>query len=166
MVSTTARNGSAEFGPRDERYVANGPVDIPRIIPRCQATSHAASHTILLAEDEGFTREAIAAALRSVGYTVLTAEDGRQALSTCRNVAHHPDLLLCDMVMPGMSGAHLAAVFEALYPWARVLLMSGYAEELGDSTRDPHDRAQLRKPFSIETLVSAIGEMLGGVGAP
>lgn len=120
----------------------------------------AARHTILVVEDETFVREAMAAVLRSSGYRVLTAVDGREALATCRECARPPDLLLSDMVMPGMSGAHLATLFEAMYPWSQALLMSGYTEELSPCRARLHRTAQLRKPFSIGTLIKAIAETL------
>lgn len=114
-------------------------------------------HTILLlVEDETFVRQAMAATLTSSGYTVLFAADGAQALEACRNASQPLDLLLSDMVMPGMNGDDLAKRFQAMHPPGRVLLMSGYAEELTQPTRS----SCLRKPFSVSTLIKVVRELL------
>jgi two-component system, cell cycle sensor histidine kinase and response regulator CckA len=134
-------------------------IDSPRIGMASEVARSPTRSTILLVEDETFVRQAMAAALRLSGYTVLVAADGHQALAACHNCAP-PDLLLSDLVMPGMSGAHLATLFEAMYPWSRVLLMSGYAEELAPRGVFPSCIAQLRKPFSISTLIKQVGEIL------
>ncbi len=136
----------------------------------CEPAGLATRQTILLVEDESFVRRAMALALGSSGYRVLTAANGSQALATCRMCALPPDLLLSDMVMPDMSGAYLATLFEAMYPWTRVLLMSGYAEELSPFEARLPRAAQLRKPFSAGTLIKVIGEMFDAdtraLGAP
>ena len=115
--------------------------------------------TILLVEDESFVRQAAAAALRLSGYTVLTAADGAQALEACRNYPRPIDLLLSDLVMPHLNGRELAETFQAMHPRGRVLLMSGYAEELVPYISFPHCTPFLRKPFSVDTLRKAVGEL-------
>ncbi len=86
--------------------------------------------TILLVEDEAFVRKVTAEVLESAGYRLVIAESAEEALAYRGRPA--PDLLLADVVMPGMSGRELAAEFTCLYPSTRVLLMSGYAGELTD----------------------------------
>jgi DNA-binding NtrC family response regulator len=132
--------------------------------PICEPTHFAKRHTILLVEDESFVRQAMAAVLRSSGYTVLTAAEGSQALAICRNCAQSPDLLISDQVMPGMSGDHLATLFEALHPWGRVLLMSGYSEKTGICGRRVCGAVRLRKPFSICTLIREVRKILNADG--
>jgi two-component system cell cycle sensor histidine kinase/response regulator CckA len=117
--------------------------------------------TILLAEDEWFVRQATAAALESAGYRLLVAGSGAEGLDLCRTCRHPVDLLLTDVVMPGMSGRDLAAEFERLCPHARVLLMSGHAEELARSGRLDDDTRCLVKPFTVRTLLSRVRELLG-----
>lgn len=117
-------------------------------------------NTILLVEDETFVRQAMAAALTSSGYTVLIAADGAQALEACRNASQPLDLLLSDMVMPGMNGDDLAKRFQAMHPPGRVLLMSGYAEELTQPTCFSSQSSCLRKPFSVCTLIKVVRELL------
>jgi two-component system, cell cycle sensor histidine kinase and response regulator CckA len=116
--------------------------------------------TILLVEDETFVREAMAAALRSSGYVVLIAADGAQAFEACLNYAQPIDLLLSDTIMPKMSGNELAGKFRAIHPQASILLMSGHAEELMPYKSFPHHWPCLRKPFSVDALIKAIGEVL------
>ena len=105
-------------------------------------------------------RQAAASALRLHGYTVLTAENGQQALEICRTTTQVPDLLVSDMIMPGMGGNELADAFQAMHPQARVLLMTGYAEELAPFQSVAVRRPCLRKPFSIDGLINAVGELL------
>jgi two-component system, cell cycle sensor histidine kinase and response regulator CckA len=133
-----------------------------RLVGNSEGDNFGPPYTILLVEDETFVRRATAAALRSCGYAVLTAKDGLEALEACRNCPQPLDLLLSDMVMPGMSGGELAETFQTMHPQARVLLMSGYAEELTPYTLCPGCRPYLRKPFSIGTLIKAVDELLGG----
>jgi DNA-binding NtrC family response regulator len=117
-------------------------------------------YTILLVEDETFVRQSIEAALCLYGYTVLTAVNATQALEICRNSPQPPDLLVSDMVMPGMSGGELARAFRVQHPQAGVLLMSGYAEELTPHASSACCTPYLRKPFSVDTLIKAVSELL------
>ena len=130
------------------------------LIRNSEARNFGAQYTILLVEDETFVRQATAAALRSCGYIVLTAKDGGGALEICRDRSKPIDLLLSDIVMPGMSGGDLAKAFQAMHPQARVLLMSGYAEELAPYMSLTHSTHHLRKPFSVGTLIEAVREAL------
>jgi two-component system cell cycle sensor histidine kinase/response regulator CckA len=116
--------------------------------------------TILLVEDEAFVRQATAAALESAGYRLLVAGSGNEGLDLCRTCRYPVDLLLTDVVMPGMSGRQLAAEFEGLCPHARVLLMSGHAEQLARSEPTGTDRKCLVKPFSVRTLLGRVRELL------
>jgi two-component system cell cycle sensor histidine kinase/response regulator CckA len=116
--------------------------------------------TILLVEDEAFVRKATAATLESAGYRLLATRSGAEALEAYRTCPHPVDLLLTDVVMPGMSGRHLAAEFERLCPHARILLMSGHAEQLCRSDRSIDDNKYLVKPFSVRTLLGRVRGLL------
>jgi len=116
--------------------------------------------TILLVEDEGFVRKAAAEVLESAGYRLMIAGSSSEALEVCRESSETVDLLLADVVMPGMSGHELAAKFERLYPRPRVLLMSGYAERLPRRESSPYASGYLAKPFSTQTLLHKVREML------
>src|SRR6185503_7959304 len=85
--------------------------------------------TILLAEDDPALREMAATLLRRLGYTVLTAANGVEALSLNHQRDAGPiDLLFTDVVMPHMSGKELSDRFRALYPHTRILFTSAYTE--------------------------------------
>lgn len=116
--------------------------------------------TILLAEDEPLLRELGQTILTQAGYKILTAPNA-EALRTF--VAEHAgkiDLLLTDVVMPGMSGPELVKLVRARWPEVRVLYMSGYADdEIEDLDRDA---GFLQKPFTPTELTAKIAEMLGG----
>jgi len=91
--------------------------------------------TILLVEDEAFVRNATAEVLESAGYRLVIAASAAEALDAYRKCVGRVDLLLADVVMPGMSGSELAAEFERLCPRARVLLMSGRDEQVAGPAR-------------------------------
>ena len=116
--------------------------------------------TILLAEDEPLLRELGQTILTQAGYRILTAPNA-EALRTF--VAEHKgkiDLLLTDVVMPGMSGPELVKLVRARWPEVRILYMSGYADdEIEDLDRDA---GFLQKPFTPTELTAKIAEMLGG----
>lgn len=117
--------------------------------------------TILLVEDEAFVRKATSEALESAGYRVLTAENATQALQVLGEYAEPVNLLLADVVMPGINGHELARDFSALCPQTRVLLMSGYEEQLTSCEQSVHRRPEyLAKPFSIPMLLKRVREVL------
>ena len=116
--------------------------------------------TILLVEDEAFVRKATAEALESAGYRLLIAKNAAEALEAYRSCVWPVDLLLTDVVMPGMSGLDLAAEFESLCPRARVLLMSGHAEQFAGRELSRYSKRCLAKPFSIRALLKRVREVL------
>jgi PAS domain S-box-containing protein len=130
----------------------------PAPAPAEPATAPAAGHTVLLVEDEDAVRGFARRALEGAGYRVLAARDGATALAAA---ADHPgtiDLLLTDVVMPGMSGRALAGRFAERWPDVPVIYMSGYAE---DSVLDGTDGAPLLpKPFDSDTLLRHIRRSL------
>jgi two-component system cell cycle sensor histidine kinase/response regulator CckA len=118
------------------------------------------SETILLVEDEAFVRKVTAEVLASAGYKLVIAGSAAEAAAAyCRSEA--VDLLLADVVMPGRSGRELATEFTRLYPRGRVLLMSGYAEQLALSESSPAGKQYLAKPFTVPTLLRRVREALG-----
>ena len=115
---------------------------------------------VLVVEDEVEVRQLIRDVLRQAGYEVLDAHDGEHALRIAREVDIH--LLLTDVIMPRMSGRELAARVAEVRPDARVLYMSGYADDkLGQhGVLDP-GIALIPKPLTPETLLRRLREMLG-----
>lgn len=125
------------------------------------ATVVGGSETILVVEDETGVRELACEFLRVSGYTVLSAQNGIEALEVC---ARHPEpihLLLSDMVMPRMGGAELAAKVCELRRDTKILLMSGYSDYSGGTRGQlaPHTPI-LQKPFSRASLVEKVREAL------
>jgi CheY-like chemotaxis protein len=126
------------------------------------------AETILLVENEFALRELIKRFLEASGYSILGARDGDEALSLA---AAHPtpiDLLLTDVVMPGMSGFALASRVTQLRAETKVLYFSGYADDYDVIREGLHDsgRPFLLKPFSQADLIKKIGEVLSAPPAP
>jgi len=82
--------------------------------------------TVLLVEDEESVRELVRLTLASRGYKVLEAEDGEAGLRIAGACQEHIDILITDVVMPGMGGRELAKKLVALRPGMAVLFLSGY----------------------------------------
>jgi two-component system cell cycle sensor histidine kinase/response regulator CckA len=119
------------------------------------------TETILLAEDEQDVREVAREFLESGGYTVLEARDGADALKRVEKYDGAIDLLVTDMVMPGMTGQELSARLLERRPDTRVLYMSGYSERAAaDSTRGDCSIRLLAKPFSRWAMLRAVHEIL------
>ena len=114
--------------------------------------------TILLVEDEEPVRRVAGRILERAGYRVLAVADGEDAL---RIAAATPriDLLLTDVVMPGMSGTRLADHLRAARPSLPVLYMSGFSRDLPESLAPPPGTL-LQKPFTPEVLAARVGEAL------
>lgn len=121
-----------------------------------QARKH---RTILLAEDEPLLRELGETILKQAGHVVVSAPN---ADALRKFVAEHQgkiDLLLTDVVMPGISGQELVRMVRARWPEVRVLYMSGYSDDDIEGM-DP-DAEFLQKPFTPTELTAKIEQMLG-----
>lgn len=117
--------------------------------------------TILLVEDKQPVRSVLAEILASLEATVLEAEDGAHALEVARGYRRPIEVLLTDVVMPGMQGAELARRFRELFPATKIVFMSGYANEAVAEAISSHDGdAFLRKPFKLEELRSVLENVL------
>ena len=133
-------------------------------VPSAATTKETAargSGTILVVEDEGAVRTVVQRILSRNGYNVLVAENGDHAF---QYVAQHDgaiDLLLTDMVMPGMTGRELAERVREAHPSIRVLFMSGHIEN-----QDAHfiarqdSRSFLQKPFTAAALIRKVQDVL------
>lgn len=118
--------------------------------------------TILLVEDQLGVRRAARRILRRAGYQVFEAAHAEDALAVATAYPGSLDVLVTDVVMPGLSGTQLAEQLVALRPGLRVLYMSGYAEDVED-VRAAIGRGQtfLPKPFTPEQLLRRVREALG-----
>lgn len=155
------------------RGVAGGRASFEVYLPRQEAPGPATAAglpvppggptTILLVEDEREVRDLVRDVLELEGYQVLVAEEGDAALRVDAGHAGRIDLLISDVVLPGISGPALVDKLQTTRPGLRTLLVSGYSDLVAD---DPQftgpGRAFLRKPFAIETLVEIVGRLLGG----
>jgi CheY-like chemotaxis protein len=115
---------------------------------------------ILLVEDEEFVRRLAREVLQSAGYIVVPAGSAAEALKACRKFCEPIDLLLADVVMPGMNGHDLAREFSNFYPEGEILLMSGYPEQLALSGLSKGQKKCLAKPFSVDVLLQRVQEIL------
>ena len=124
--------------------------------------SRGGSETILIVEDDGAVRALMRQVLGRAGYVVLEARDGDEALTIARMHQGAIDLVVTDMVMPGLGGRALANRFSADRPAVRVLFTSGYATDaaLRDGAGDPVPF--LAKPFPPLELVAKVRETLDG----
>ena len=120
------------------------------------------SETVLLVEDEESVRQLVRETLESKGYKVLEADNGEAALQVASGCAGKIDMLITDVVMPGMSGRELSAQLCASYPQTKVLYLSGYTEDaiVHEGVLDP-GTAFLQKPFTLQMLSRKVREVLG-----
>jgi len=119
------------------------------------------TETVLLREDEQDVREIAREFLESGGYKVFEAKDADEAVNLARQHAGAIDLLVTDMVMPGLTGQELAVQLQHEYPGLRIVFMSGYSEHAATemANADPSVRL-LNKPFSRGALLRAVREVL------
>ncbi|HEX3853098.1 MAG TPA: ATP-binding protein, partial [Polyangiaceae bacterium] len=119
------------------------------------------NETVLLVEDESQVRRLVFEVLQARGYKVLAAKDGLEAIPLEENYADRIDLLITDVVMPGMSGRELAKHVTAARPNTKVLFMSGYTDDavLRHGVTGP-GTAFLQKPFALEDLLRRVRALL------
>ncbi len=120
------------------------------------------SETILLVEDEESVRQLVRETLQSRGYRVLEAENGNTALALAASHPYPNDLIITDVIMPGMSGHELVQQLLPTRPGAKVLYLSGYAEDaVATPLGSQAPKAFLQKPFTLQSLSCKVREILG-----
>jgi len=135
--------------------------DDPRALEIAHNGSISGSETVLLAEDEQLVRQLVAETLDRLGYSVLVAANGSEAVSQLDAHAGSVDLLLTDVVMPGMNGPELAELVRERRPETRVLFMSGYAEDAVSSHGVLRPGTELlEKPFTAAGLGAKVRAVL------
>jgi PAS domain S-box-containing protein len=136
------------------------PAESPNGVPR-------GTETVLLVEDEDAVRRLSRHILEMIGYRVLEARDGPEALTVCGQSNGAIDLMITDVVMPHMSGRQLADQLVPRYPRMRVLYLSGYTDE-AISHHGVLDRevAFLSKPFTFDALARKVREVLDRSSTP
>jgi PAS domain S-box-containing protein len=138
----------------DQAIAPEGPLPAGEIIS-------ASGGTILLVEDEESMRELACTLLENEGFTVLAASSGIDAINLAQRQDRNIDLLLTDVVMPGMSGPEVADRLKAEHPALKVLYMSGYTDDfmlqhglLGEQV------PLVEKPFTRESLLNNVRRIL------
>jgi two-component system cell cycle sensor histidine kinase/response regulator CckA len=146
---------------------------LPRYIPEeketpqkeSEAPKAAADYTgqgvVLLVEDEDAVRSIGARALKSRGFTVLEAATGLEALEVVEEVGGKIDLIVSDVVMPEMDGPAMFAELRKRGVTAKVIFVSGYAEEAFAKNLPEGDFGFLPKPFSIKQLIETVKSHMG-----
>jgi two-component system cell cycle sensor histidine kinase/response regulator CckA len=116
--------------------------------------------TVLIVEDEQIVRDLAKKILIQAGYHVIAARNGREALFACKKIRYEIDLLLSDVIMPGMNGMELTNKLTAYHSKLKVIYMSGYIDKA-----IIHDAVArkgtyfIQKPFTPEVLLKKVGEV-------
>ena len=116
--------------------------------------------TILLVEDDSVVRRFALDALRRRGYQVLEAADGAEAKAVFASPATRIDLILTDVIMPGINGLELAAELRRKHPGLKVMYMSGYTDEALANATEVAPATLLQKPFTATVLARAVRDAL------
>jgi len=124
-------------------------------------TTSSSPRTILVVEDQPEVLSFLADALQSLGYRVLTAAHPSDGLALGDEHAEEIDLVLTDVVMPGMNGPEMAQQLIFRHPFLRVLYLSGYDRETLGPLGVPEDGPGfLKKPFTMDALVKRVSGAL------
>ena len=142
-------------------------VRLPRVLEAVEPVAavpaparHPGSETILLVEDEDVVRDLTRRVLERQGYTVLACADGMAAVALAELNDRRIDLLLTDVVMPGMRGYDVAKRVAGTRPEIKILYMSGYAEEALIGQPAFAANALIEKPFAVDALALRVREVL------
>jgi len=147
--------------PRTDR-----PQELPGREPESDREALRGSETLLIVEDTENLRTLMHTMLDSLGYTVLSAASGAEALELAATHGGEIDLLVTDVIMPEMSGTDLADRLIADNPHLRVLYVSGYPTEAAiNAERKDRRFTFLQKPFSATELGRKLREILDGESA-
>jgi signal transduction histidine kinase/CheY-like chemotaxis protein len=128
------------------------------VMPRSSVPS--GSRTILLVEDQSLLRKVIVATLENEGYKVLSAEDPEAGLGAAQAHSGPIDLLITDVIMPGMNGRVFAELLQKTRPATKVLFISGYTENILSHHGMEAGISFLQKPFTNESLGQKVREIL------
>jgi CheY-like chemotaxis protein len=157
---------AAGKGTQFDVYLPSVTADIENVesinAPRPSVRGH---ETILIAEDDLSVRGLVRDELRKLGYRVFEAKDGLEACLVATQHMGSLQLLLTDVVMPGMSGKELAQHLRVIKPELKLLFMSGYTDDVGIGAGDSSS-AYLQKPFTPEALSKMVRDLLDYQAAP
>lgn len=116
---------------------------------------------ILIAEDDDSMLNFLTLALKRAGHTVISAKDGQSAFSAIKDKEEF-DLLLTDIVMPGMDGLELSKQAKKLRPNLKIMFITGFAAMVmdGKNNEENQNTHMLSKPFHLNDLVTKVEELL------
>ena len=143
-------------------YLPHAVADAPDPEPKeSKSLASISQGTILLVEDEGVVRNLCYEFLCRSGYTVLIADCGAEALKLVQLYTGRLDLLITDMIMPGMNGRDLAKKVRKIYPDIGILFMSGYTDvDILDIESFDGRTLFINKPFASVTLLENVNQIL------
>ena len=132
-----------------------------------QTEPPAKRQTVLVVDDEQDLRSLVANVLTEYGYKVVTASSGAKAVALIEKMDAPPDLMLTDVVMPGMSGPMLADQLLAKFSGARVLFMSGFDErQVVQRYVVEKGFTLITKPFQLHNLCAAVKKAIESTPTP
>jgi CheY-like chemotaxis protein len=145
-------------------YAGREPIERRKAAPPPFQNALPTESTVLVVDDEPSVLAVAARSLERSGFHVLRASDGLRALEMVEG-SGPPDLVLTDLMMPGMSGVELARRLKQRWPALPVLFMSGYSvEDLRREGVTGVERELLHKPFTPDTLVARVTATLSAAG--
>jgi two-component system cell cycle sensor histidine kinase/response regulator CckA len=121
---------------------------------------------ILVVDDEPSMRMLIEVVLRNEGWTAVCTDGAEGALSALRDRPQPPDIVICDVLMPGLDGLELVRRMCARLPQLNVIFISGRLSDVSWWPTDLREHRFLAKPFEKAQLVAAVREALSGTGSP
>ena len=152
----SGKDAGASFEILLPRVAPPAPIAVP---PQITA-GHASKKTILLAEDDCIVRELLSRYLGELGFNMIIAEDGQEAIEAANRYVGRIDLLLSDVRMPRMDGLALVQLLSVSRPETKALLMSGY---IGDSAKFPKKARSMvsfiEKPFLPPNLLERVNQL-------
>ena len=120
----------------------------------------ARSARVLVVDDEEVSLRSMQRLLSSRGYEVTTVNNGRKAIELCEQTSGGFDVMVLDLLMPGLSGKSVLEAVHARYPDIRVLVVTGYSDQgLIDHAMDSGASACLRKPFNVPDLLKMVRKL-------
>jgi len=161
--------GGKPVGARFTIYLPVHSGEVPRASEPLPADAAASDWSgggrILLVEDEDMVRAVVERALTRAGYAIVAASDGEAGLTALADKGPY-DMVVSDVVMPGMDGPSMMKAIRKIHPELPVLFMSGYAEEHLRQEIDVDHMHFIAKPFSVRQISDKVGAVMKGAHTP